>query len=97
VLAVAIHGKATVIVTSNQRDFPADALSPHKLATITPDRFILRLLEAEAHLVLAALEADRADLRDPPLSCEQYFAMLERSGLVESTATLRVLYANLSE
>ena len=93
VLAAAIHGKATVIVTANERDFPAAALSPYNIAAIAPDRFILRLLEADPRLVLAALEADRGDLRNPPFTREQYFAALERCGLIETTATLRVLSA----
>ena len=52
-LAAAIHGGANVIVTSNERDFPAATLSPYKLAAISPDKFILRLLEADPNLVLA--------------------------------------------
>ena len=97
VLAAAIHGGANVIVTSNERDFPAATLSPYKLAAISPDKFILRLLEADPNLVLAALEADRADLIDPPLTREQYFAALEHCGLIETAATLRILAAGLPD
>jgi predicted nucleic acid-binding protein len=97
VLAAAIHGEANVIVTSNERDFPAAALSPYKLAIISPDKFILRLLEADPHLVFAALEADRADLTNPPLTREQYLAALEHCGLKETAATLRILAAGRSD
>ncbi len=97
VLAAAIQGGANVIVTANERDFPAGVLAPYKIAVITPDRLILRLLEADPNLVLVALEADRADLINPPLTREEYFAALERSGLTETTATLRVLAAGLPD
>ncbi len=91
VLAAAIHGGASLIVTSNERDFPATALAAHNIEAISPDRFLLRLLEQDPGLVLAALEADRADLINPPLTQEQYFTALERSGLIVTAATLRVL------
>ncbi len=97
VLAAAIQAGANVIVTANERDFPAAVLVPCNIAVITPDRLILRLLEADPNLVLVALEADRADLINPPLTREEYFAALERSGLTETTATLRVLAAGLPD
>ena len=62
VLAAAIHGGANVIVTNNERDFPASVLAAYKIAAITPDKFILRLLEADPNLVFTALEADRETL-----------------------------------
>jgi hypothetical protein len=40
VLAAAIHGGASVIVTVNLRDFPADALSTHGVEAQHPDTFI---------------------------------------------------------
>jgi len=97
VLAAAIHGGATLIVTSNERDFPAATLAAHNVEPISPDRFLLRLLEQDASLVLAALETDRADLTNPPLTREQYFTALERSGLVVTAATLRVLAVEQDE
>ena len=95
VLAAAIYGGANVIVTSNERDFPAAALSPYKLAVISPDKFILRLLETDPNLVLAALEAGRAGLINPPLTREQYLAALEHCGPIETADTLRILAAGL--
>lgn len=91
VLAAAIHGGASLIITSNERDFPPAAMAAHNIEAISPDRFLLRLLEQDAALVLAALESDRADLINPPLTREQYFTALERSGLVVTAATLKVL------
>ena len=44
VLAAAIHGGASVIVTSNLRDFPVAALAPYNITAEHPDAFVLRLL-----------------------------------------------------
>jgi predicted nucleic acid-binding protein len=42
VLAVAIHGGASVIVTVNLRDFPADGLTTHGVEAQHPDTFHTR-------------------------------------------------------
>ena len=80
VLAAAIHGGASIIVTSNLKDFPAAALTPHGITAEHPDAFVLRLFNDDPDRVLAALADDRADLLNPPVSVEQYLALLERGG-----------------
>ena len=90
VLAAAIHGRANVIVTSNLKDFPTDVLAPHGIVAQHPDMFIRGLLQTDPEGVIAALEADRADLVNPPLTVGDYLAVLERSGLRETVAALRV-------
>lgn len=45
VLAAAIVGKASVIVTWNLKDFPAAALRPHGITCVSPDEFLIRLHE----------------------------------------------------
>jgi predicted nucleic acid-binding protein len=41
VLAAAIRGRANVIVTSNLKDFPEDALEPYGIEAQHPDEFVL--------------------------------------------------------
>jgi len=41
VLAAAVHGGASIIVTSNLRDFPNAALAIHGITATTPDSFAL--------------------------------------------------------
>lgn len=89
VLAAAIHGQASVIVTSNLKGFPAAALAPHNVVAQTPDSFVLGLLKTNAAAVAAALSEDRADLVNPPVSVDEYLAMLDRGGLAETAAALR--------
>ncbi len=41
VLAAAVHGGATSIVTFSLRDFPASALNPYHVEAIHPDEFVV--------------------------------------------------------
>ncbi len=41
VLAAAIHGKAQVILTCNQRHFPKKALAPFGITAEHPDHFLI--------------------------------------------------------
>lgn len=45
VVAAAIHSGASLIVTFNLKDFPADALKPYNLAAQHPDDCIVGLLD----------------------------------------------------
>jgi hypothetical protein len=90
VLAAAIHGGAHIIVTANIRDFPPDALAPYKIAAQAPDDFIRGLLEADPQSAVAAFAADRVRLRNPAMSQLEYIASLERAGLAQTAAALRV-------
>jgi hypothetical protein len=91
VLAAAIDAGAALIVTANVKDFPATALVAHDIMAVPPDDFICGLLAEDPQLVVAALSADRASLKNPPMTTETYFAALERAGLVETVAVLRTL------
>lgn len=46
---------------------------------MTPDRFAMHLLAQDREAVLEALEADRADLRNPPLSADAYLDALAKT------------------
>jgi predicted nucleic acid-binding protein len=93
VLAAAIHGEAEFIVTANIRDFPPTALVPHGIMAITPDDFLVQLIADDPQTVIAAIAADRASLKNPPLSSEAYLTALERAGLTETVRILRALAA----
>ena len=89
VLAGAIHGGATVIVTANLRDFPASTLAPHGIEARHPDVFVRSLFEDHAEAVVAAVADHRAALVNPPKSPDEYLAMLERHRMTETVAALR--------
>ena len=66
VMAAAIHCDASVIITTNLRDFPPNALAPHTIEAVHPDAFIAGLLEADPDAALAALRQLRGSFKSPP-------------------------------
>lgn len=88
VLAAAMHGRASLIVTFNLRDFPADRLAPHGVEAQHPDDFIGGLLESQPEAVLAAVRGHRAALRNPPRSSMEHLVALERLGLAQTASVL---------
>lgn len=89
VLAAAIRSEADVIVTRNLRDFPDNLISPFGICAQHPDVFILHLLDLAPGLVVAAAEAHRASLKNPPKTISEYLDTLERQGLVRTVSILR--------
>lgn len=65
VLAAAVSVRATIIVTSNVRHFPARALRPHGITARTSDRFLCGLLAADPDGMLALLVAQGTELHRP--------------------------------
>lgn len=83
VLAAAIAGGASTIVTLNLRDFPARALGP--IRAVHPDDFLMALWFAAPAAVEAAVAAERAETerisgRDQPLRALLKRARLPRLG-----------------
>ena len=63
VVAAAITGSASVIVTWNIFDFPEAELARHGLRRETPDQFALGLYAAAPEAVLASVASARTNLR----------------------------------
>lgn len=80
VLAAAIAAGADVIVTSNVRDFPAQALQHHDISVLTPDAFLVSQLEQEPARVIDVLNRQAAETNAPPLSVEEILDRLELCG-----------------
>lgn len=93
VLAAAIRGEASVIVTNNLQDFPAPELQIYDIEAQTPDEFISHLLGLYPSEVLQAAEDHRKSLKNPPKSVSEYLATLRQQGLIETVAELTTLYA----
>jgi len=88
VLAAAIHGEASIIVTFNLRDFPREALAPFGIEALHPDDFILQLLERDATAVIWAAQQQRAQLASPPSDTDQYLEILRKQGLIKTAQAL---------
>ena len=89
VLAAAIHAEAGSIITFNLKHFPKAALEPYGIEAMSPDKFVLRLIQEKANLVLIATKIHRANLTRPPKTVDEYLATLEKQKLTKTVAFLR--------
>ena len=89
VLAAAIRSGASLIVTCNLDDFPAEALSPFDIEAQHPDEFILHLFDLTPGLVMEAAHNHRTSLKNPPKTVEEYLDSLESQGLPQTVSALR--------
>ena len=89
VLAAAIKGQAEVIVTFNLKDFPADYLSQFNVWAQHPDEFMSDLIDIAPGEVLLAARQQRAALRNPPRTVDEFLDTLLRQQLPRTVAYLR--------
>jgi hypothetical protein len=66
VLAAAIKARAEVIVTNNLKDFPEDFVSKYDIDVLTPDAFVLNMIDLDPELAFEALRVQAARLKHPP-------------------------------
>jgi hypothetical protein len=92
VVAAAIRAGAQAIVTMNLKDFPNDKLAPLGLEAVHPDDFVLDSVDLAPAAICAAVEAQAAALKKPPMTLAEVLDTLQRNGLVQSVAKLRELY-----
>lgn len=88
VLAAAIKCNASVIVTFNLKDFPADVLHAFEVEAVHPDDFIADLFDLDQVAVLEAAQAQRASLKNPPRTVEEFLDRLTAQGLTQSVKLL---------
>ena len=95
VLAAAVHGGASIIVTRNLKHFPANALKPHGVSAHSPDAFVVDLIGRDTDAVVTALAQLRSQLKAPPYSVDDLLAGLERQKMPKTVALLRPLAGRL--
>jgi thiamine pyrophosphate-dependent acetolactate synthase large subunit-like protein len=91
VLAAAIRCNASVIVTFNLKDFPAQALSPYGIESQHPDDFILHLIDLNPTEIYKVVKIHINSLKNPPKTLEQYLNTLSNQGLKQSVIALQSL------
>jgi predicted nucleic acid-binding protein len=89
VLAAAIRGRADVIVTYNLKHFPDAVLSGYGIEAQHPDEFVSNLTGLDAEAVYTAVKNQRARLKNPPKSAEEFLETLEKQSLAQTVANLR--------
>ncbi len=95
VLAAAVHGGASVIVTRNLKHFPAKALKPHGRSAHSPDAFVVDLIGRDTDAVVTALAQLHSQLQAPLYSGDDLLAGLERLEMPKTVALLRPLAGRL--
>lgn len=89
VLATAIKAKADLIITFNLKDFPRSILKTYQLEAITPDEFILELIEIDEVAVIQAANQHRNTLKNPSFTLDEYLQTLTKQGLIETAQVFR--------
>lgn len=89
VLAAAIRGAASVIVTFNVDDFPSEYLDRFGIEAQHPDEFITHLIDLAPSAVCAAAKRHRASLKNPPKTVDEYLGALALQRLPETVSRLR--------
>lgn len=88
VLAAAVTANATLLVTANLDDFPAEQM-PAGLSVVSPDGLVVELMNHDLDTVMDVVVAQAAALTNPPMSTRQLLDGLEEVGLVRTVARLR--------
>jgi len=89
VLAAAIKGHASAIITFNLADFPQVTLDQYGVHARHPDEFILDLFGLDEDGCMSAVQADIEHYRDPPLTLETYLTSLETAGVQQAASFLK--------
>lgn len=95
VVAAAIRCGAQSIITDNLKDFPRSALAPYNIEAMSPDEFVLDLLDLAPVKMLEILTTQAAALKNPPLTLDDVLQRLRRCGLHESVAKVHELRERL--
>ncbi|HBP6526382.1 TPA: PIN domain-containing protein [Pseudomonas aeruginosa] len=88
VLAAAIKCHASVIVTFNLKDFPKDVLAKFGIEPLHPDDFIADQWDIDQAAVLEAAQQQRASLRNPPHTVQEYLDRLLQQQLPKTVKLL---------
>jgi predicted nucleic acid-binding protein len=89
VVAAAIMTRANVIVTFNEKDFPAETLKPLRLHAKHPDEFLLDAFSLSPEIFIEAVRADFAHYKNPPLTFDTYIESLTRAGVPKLAHALK--------
>ena len=88
-MAAAIAGHATVLITDNLKDFPADPLARLGLRVLRPDAYPCELLGDLPDQVTSTIERIAAEKRNPPRSTADVLDALQNAGLNAFTQLAR--------
>lgn len=88
VLAAAIHCSASVIVTFDLKDFPAEAVAPFGIEAQHPDEFIENLMDLSVGVVVAGVQLQRSAMSQPRMTPDCLLKNFEKNGLTRTAKAL---------
>lgn len=91
VLDAAIRCSAQAMVTTNLRDFPAEALSAWEVEAQPPETFVLHLLSLGPGAVIRSVKVQAAGLKAPPVTARELLTIPEARGPVQAAGEFRRL------
>lgn len=83
VLAAAIKCSASVIVTYNLKDFPAEILKRFEIEALHPDVFLSDIWDLDQAAVLEAVQKQRVSLKNPTYTSRELLDTLLKQRLPE--------------
>jgi predicted nucleic acid-binding protein len=88
VLAAAIETHASVIITDNLKDFPADALAIHNVSPLSPDVFTADVIDLDLPTAIEALMRMRTRLAKPAPPADELILRIETVGMPQTASLL---------
>lgn len=88
-MAAAIKSAAATIVTFNLEDFPSGELGKYGIEAQHPDDFIVHQIGLSPPKVCLAAKRQRASLKNPPKTVEEYLTTLEQQRLPQAVTMLK--------
>lgn len=88
VLAAAIRCSAQIIITHNLKDFPSDTLDQYGIEVMLPDEFLEFQFGLKPELVIKSAKEQRARLKNPVKTADEFLEKLAAQGLVVTVEKL---------
>lgn len=89
VLAAAVRSRASVILTFNVNDFPDHSTNMYGIDIISPDMFLLDLLDLFPSIVVEVLDQQARTNRQPPRTRAEIVTALEIAGVSKFADEIR--------
>jgi predicted nucleic acid-binding protein len=88
VIAAAIKGRCSAIITFNLKDFPVRSVEKYDIEVQHPDEFLHHQTGLDLAGVISAARRIRARLKNPVISSNDYLRRLAAQGLPKTVAEL---------
>ncbi len=89
VLAAAVKTQASMIVTENLKDFPADVLATVNIEAKSADAFIADTIALDEGRAVAAIRKMRERFKKPTMTAGDLLLLMEAAGLIETVDLLK--------